>query len=55
VKAIQLLLTPFRLARRNERDYQGVIAAGVGYPTYDEARRDLMSRDRAVLPQAGWR
>jgi hypothetical protein len=55
VKTIQFLLNPFIRSRRNERYYQGVIGAGVGYPTYDEARRDLMSRDRAVFPQAGWR
>ena len=55
MKAIYWILNPFRLSRRNERYYQGVIGPGAGYPTYDEARRDLLNRDRAVGPQAGWR
>jgi hypothetical protein len=50
-----MLLQPFRVARRNDRYYQGVIGPGAGYPTYDEARRDLMIWDRAIAPQAGWR
>ncbi len=56
MKTIRALLNPFRVsARRYDRYYQGVIGPGDGYPTYDEARRDLMSRDRALTPQAGWR
>jgi hypothetical protein len=56
MKSIGRFLAPFRMSgRRNERYYQGVIAAGAGYPTYDEARKDLMIRDAAVNPRAGWR
>lgn len=56
MKTIKSLLSPFRISgRRNDRYYQGVIAEGAGYPTYDEARRDLLNRDRSVDPQAGWR
>ncbi|HEX3301442.1 MAG TPA: hypothetical protein VHR64_01050 [Thermomicrobiales bacterium] len=56
MKTLRIFLNPFRgLPRRNERYYQGVIGVGAGYPTYDEARRDLMLRDRAMIPQGGWR
>jgi hypothetical protein len=56
MKCIMTLLNPFRVtAKRNDRYYQGVIGEGAGFPTYDEARRDLMNRDRAVNPRAGWR
>jgi hypothetical protein len=56
MKTLRILLNPFRaFAPRNERYYQGVIGTGAGYPTYDEARRDLMLRDRAMASQIGWR
>jgi len=56
MKTIGRWLAPFRMAgRRNDRYYQGVIAQGPGYPTYDEARKDLMLRDAAVSTQVGWR
>lgn len=56
MKTLRVLLSPFRgMSRRNERYYQGVIGVGAGYPTYDEARRDLARRDRAMIPQSGWR
>jgi hypothetical protein len=56
MKTIGRWLAPFRMAgRRNDRYYQGVIAQGAGYPTYDEARKDLMLRDAAVSTQVGWR
>jgi hypothetical protein len=56
MKTIKSLLNPFRAtAKRNDRYYQGVIGEGAGYPTYDEARRDLMNRDQAVAPRASWR
>ena len=35
---------------RFERYYSGVIRSGVGYPTADEARRDLSRHDRATQP-----
>jgi len=56
MKTLRSLLNPFRIStRRYDRYYQGVIGVGAGYPTYDEARRDLMLRDRAMIPQGGWR
>ncbi len=56
MRTFKSLLNPFRTTgKRNDRYYQGVIGPGAGYPTYDEARRDLMNRDRAVNPRAGWR
>ena len=56
MKRIRTLLNPFRVTgRRFDRYYQGVIGPGAGYPTYDEARRDILSRERALTPQAGWR
>ena len=56
MKTFRVLLNPFRgMPRRNERYYQGVIGVGSGYPTYDEARRDLMLRDRSMSIPGGWR
>jgi hypothetical protein len=56
MKTIKSLLNPFRAyGHRYDRYYQGVIAPGPGYPTYDEARKDMMVRDLAVNPRAGWR
>jgi hypothetical protein len=33
--------------------YSGVLRSGTGYPTADEARRDLSAYDRTSLP-FGW-
>jgi hypothetical protein len=56
LKTLRTLLNPFRISgRRFDRYYQGVIGPGAGYPTFDEARSDLMRRERALTPQAGWR
>jgi hypothetical protein len=56
MKTIRTLLSPFRItSRRYDRYYQGIIGPGAGYPTYDEARRDMLNRDRTLTPQAGWR
>ena len=41
--------TPTVRGSRSTRYYQKVIGVGAGYPTYDEARRDLVNRDRATL------
>lgn len=38
---------------RFDRYYGDVIRSGVGYPTADEARRDLARHDRAML-RYGW-
>jgi hypothetical protein len=46
-----------RSTRRNgsrfQRYYGGVLRSGAGYPTADEARRDLTAYDRTTLP-FGW-
>jgi hypothetical protein len=57
MKTIRNLLNPFRVsARRFDRYYQGVIGPGAGYPTYDEARKDMLGRDSAIVDlRAGWR
>lgn len=56
MKTIRAFLSPFRVsAGRFDRYYQGVIRPGAGYPTYDEARRDMMVRDSAIDARAGWR
>ena len=41
-------------AGRFERYYQAVIRPGSGYPTADEARRDIQARERAVTSSLGW-
>lgn len=38
---------------RFERYYGGIVRSGTGYPTADEARRDLSAYDRTNLP-FGW-
>ena len=38
---------------RFDRYYGDVIRAGVGYPTADEARRDLASHQRTMI-RHGW-
>jgi len=56
MKTISRWLKPFRVTiGRHDRYYQGVIGHGSGYPTFDEARKDLLSRDAAVAPRSGWR
>jgi hypothetical protein len=56
MKTITRFLNPFRMtAGRNDRYYQGVIGQGSGYPTFDEARKDLLIRDAAIAPRTGWR
>ena len=40
-------------ATRLDRYYAGVARPGVGYPTADEARRDLVRWDRSTNP-FGW-
>ena len=37
---------------RFERYYAGVVRAGAGYPTADEARRDLQRHERATQPMS---
>lgn len=38
---------------RFDRYYGGVLRSGSGYPTADEARRDMRSYDRVNMP-FGW-
>lgn len=38
---------------RFERYYGGIVRSGSGFPTADEARRDLHHYDRTALP-FGW-
>lgn len=41
------------LGSRFDRYYGDVLRAGAGYPTADEARRDLARQDRSLL-RSGW-
>ncbi len=38
---------------RFDRYYGRVLRSGTGYPTADEARRDLTAHDRTIMP-FGW-
>jgi hypothetical protein len=40
--------------RRTGDYYRAVVEPGSGYPTYDEARRDLARRDRATSIPPVW-
>lgn len=42
-----------RNGTRFQRYYGRVLRSGAGYPTADEARRDLTAYDRSTLP-FGW-
>lgn len=42
-----------RTGSRFNHYYSGVLRSGTGYPTADEARRDLSAYDRTSLP-FGW-
>jgi hypothetical protein len=47
VKTLLNLINPFRGTNsRFDRYYAGVLRSGSGYPTADEARRDLRAYDR---------
>lgn len=49
MKTLLNLLKPLRGTNsRFERYYAGVLGQGAGYPTADEARRDLRAYDRTV-------
>ena len=56
IKDVRNLLNPFRPDdSRTSRYYWKTIAPGAGYPTYDEANRDLADRDRATtIPPGIW-
>jgi hypothetical protein len=55
VNALRRLFTrqPRVSGSRFDRYYSGVLRSGTGYPTADEARRDLISYDRTSMPY-GW-
>jgi hypothetical protein len=55
VKTLRSLIDPFRGISRGrfDRYYGGVLRAGSGYPTADEARRDLRQRD-GLATFYGW-
>jgi hypothetical protein len=49
VKTLLDLINPFRGKNsRFDRYYSGILGAGSGYPTADEARRDLRNYERTV-------
>jgi hypothetical protein len=55
IKNVRKLLNPFRRGdHRTSRYYRNVIAPGAGYPTFDEASRDLAHRDRATNLPGIW-
>jgi len=48
-------LSPFRASSgRFDRYYGGILRAGAGYPTADEARSDMRRRDRTGTEFIGW-
>ncbi len=53
-KLFNLFHRPARVAgSRFERYYGDVVRSGAGYPTADEARRDLANHDRVAI-RHGW-
>ena len=53
-KLFNLFHRPARIAgSRFERYYGDVVRSGAGYPTADEARRDLANHDRVAI-RHGW-
>lgn len=50
MKTLLNLINPFRgTNNRFERYYSGVLHNGYGYPTADEARKDLRNYDRSSI------
>lgn len=48
-------LSPFRgTSARFDRYYGGILRPGAGYPTADEARRDMRRRDLTGSEFIGW-
>jgi hypothetical protein len=55
VKTLRSLLKPLRPSSgRFDRYYGGVLREGFGYPTADEARRDLRRQDQISANIIGW-
>jgi hypothetical protein len=53
VKSIKNLIFG-NLGGRFDRYYAGVLRPGTGYPTADEARKDMRSQDRVNANYIGW-
>lgn len=53
VKSIKNLIFG-NLGGRFDRYYAGVLRPGTGYPTADEARKDMRSQDRVAANYIGW-
>jgi hypothetical protein len=53
VKTLRSLIKPFTGINRFDRYYGGVLRTGAGYPTADEARKDLRRAD-AMNGYIGW-
>ena len=51
MKSFLNMINPFRAATnsRFDRYYSGVLHTGSGYPTADEARRDLRTYDQSSI------
>ena len=49
----QMFSRPARAGSSFDRYYGGIVRAGAGYPTADEARRDLQHHRRTASP-FGW-
>jgi hypothetical protein len=43
-----------KMSGRFDRYYAGVLRPGTGYPTADEARKDMRSQDRVNANYIGW-
>ena len=55
MKTLRSLLKPFNTSSaRFDRYYGGILRSGSGYPTADEARRDLRRRDQTNAYMFGW-
>lgn len=53
VKSIKNLLFG-KTNGRFDRYYAGVLRQGAGYPTADEARKDMRTQDKAAANYVGW-
>ncbi|MGI8475106.1 MAG: hypothetical protein ACR2OO_01845 [Thermomicrobiales bacterium] len=57
MKTLRSLFHPFRgpgASGRFDRYYAGVLRPGSGYPTADEARKDMRQQSQATQHVTGW-
>jgi len=55
VKTLRAILKPFSSSTaRFDRYYGGILRTGSGYPTADEARKDLRRHDQMSNSYIGW-